>query len=516
MFGIVLDADGDLTRTRQLCDRLRRLVVDGRIPAGSRLPSTRSAARELGISRHLVIEAYEQLTAEGYLETRMGSGTFAALIARPAGRNSGGETAPALRIRTQGGAEAGAAPGARAALGEIRGRAAGIIDFDRASGTPDPLGAPVKLWASCLKRAAETMSASSFSYSRGEDDRRLQEALAAYLFRAKGIDCAAERVIVTAGASEGILLCGLFFSRCFSKVFVEDPTLHSIRHILGRSGFTLAPMPVDEHGAKPEAVRGWRGKWGLIVLTPSHQFPTGAVLDACRRMEFLEIAGKTDSAIIEDDYDGELRFKGLPIPPLVTLDARRVIHAGTFSKTMFPSIRMGFLVVPEDLVRPMLRFKAECSFWSNLVNQRAMAMFIEEGHYERHVRRMKKLYAVKKAFLEEELKRAFGEGVAIGGSMAGVHLTAEFPRAIHGIPDWSRARSFGFEACPMECYAMRPRTRGNKIVLGYGDLSLEQMRDGVLRLARFVHEASRRRPENSGRAASRVRAPQSRRRAVNP
>jgi GntR family transcriptional regulator/MocR family aminotransferase len=485
VFGIVLEASGDLTRTRQLCDRLRRLVAEGRIPAGSRLPSTRSASRELGISRHLVIEAYEQLTAEGYLETRVGSGTYAARITRPMGRQSAGGPARAY-ARAGGDREA------------YRGRTAGVVDFDRASGTPDPLAFPVKLWASCLKKAAETASAPSFSYSRGEDDRRFQEAVSSYLFRAKGIECSAERVIVTAGASEGILFSGFFFSACFSRAFVEDPTLHSIRRILERCGFHLSSLNVDERGADPDAVRRWRGKRGLIVLTPSHQFPTGAVLDACRRMEFLESARRTDGTIIEDDYDGELRFKGLPIPPMVTLDAHRVIHAGTFSKTMFPSIRMGFLVVPKDLVVPMKRFKREYSFWSNLINQRAMALFIEQGHYERHVRRMKKIYAGKRALLEEELKKAFAEGIAIGGNAAGVHLTVEFPREDWGTPDWSGSRDYGFEAVPLEYYGPDCRTAGNRIVLGYGDLAAEQVREGVSRLARFVRAARRSQGVNPG------------------
>ncbi len=483
-YGIRFDASPGVSRKRQLGEQLRLRIARGDIPAGTKLPSTRNAAGELGVSRSLLLEVYEQLTAEGYLEGRRGSGTYAAVIridrVRPGAageRKNISRSAPRRPSR---------APPTTAA----RVPTVSLIDFDRASGTPDPVNLPVKAWASCLKRAAETASVSSYSYSRGGDDERLTAALSDYLFRAKGIRCSPGQIMMTSGVTSGILFAGLFLASRFSRAYVENPSLPSIRNTVHHAGYRLLCLPVDRQGARPTPGLA-EGDGGLILLTPSHQFPLGCILSVRRRLEFIECARRTQSIIIEDDYDGEFRLKGLPIPSLVSMDDRRIIHAATFSKTMFPSIRMGYLVLPNELLPGAQRFRRECAAWTNMINQRAMAMFIEEGRFERHVRRMRTLYAAKKDVLEGEVERAFGGACRVGGSDAGMHLTVELlDTRCRGI-DWRGAASFGVQAAVIRQYAMRPTERGNTLVLGYGDLSPDEIREGVRRLKRFIQDATR-------------------------
>ena len=470
----MIDRSSQRSVTAQLCDQIRRKVESGDIPRGTRLPSTRQLAKELGIARNVAIEAYEQLIAEGYLVGRVGSGTFVAEgIAPSAGPRpaAGGFTV----FRPQ--AARAVAPGAsRHGAGRD-----GVIRF--ATGVPDLERFPRSRWARYLKEAALD-DACDYGDVRGEEALRAE--IAAFLFRSRGLRVDPDRIMITHGSSDGFDLAARALRPRFDSVILEDPTIEITGHIFFRAGYRVEPVPVDESGMRVHEL-GALPPGSLMVLTPSHQYPTGCILPVQRRLHAVRLAEEAGAYILEDDYDGDFRLKGVPIPPLCMLGPDRVIYAGTFSKTLAPGLRLGFLVLPDSLAGPFAAFREAANLRMPTAPQIALARFIRDGHLERHIHRMRAVYRNRRALLIEALRRHFGDRAVIRGDEAGMHLLVEFPDLAEA-PDWSRAVRCGVEVDSVEDYCVRRGLRTRQIVLGYGNIREADIEPGIERLSRFVRE----------------------------
>ncbi|WP_199613632.1 MocR-like pyridoxine biosynthesis transcription factor PdxR [Paenibacillus alkalitolerans] len=464
MFGFVLNpAVGSITR--QLCAHLRNMIETGELWQGMRLPPTRKVSQELRVARNVVIEVYEQLTAEGYLESRVGSGTY---------------IAEGIHIRT--GANQPAAmlqhnPSNRAKERQD------IIDFN--SGTPDLRLFPRKLWGKYVREVTEYSPDEVFNYGDPQGEPELRAAIARYMFRVKGIRCSPDQLFIVSGSSEGFLLIASACSPMFLTVYVEDPTVDFIPDIFRRMGYTIRPVGVDRQGMEVDSIAPAEPR-GLLLVTPSHQYPTGSIMSIQRRQQAVILAEAAGHYIVEDDYDSEFRHKGVPVPPLQALAPSRVIYAATFSKTLSPGLRLGFLAVPPQLVDTFVRVKTELNLSSPAIIQLALARIIENGHFDRHIHKMKTVYKNRLFHLKAEMKRYFGKDADICGDETGLHVQVVFPSEPYGCLNWAEAESFGVRLSSFEDYAIAKGRHRNNIVFGYGKLNEEEIAEGVRRLHRFV------------------------------
>lgn len=475
MYGIIIDRGSSLSLARQLCDGMRSRILLGGIPAGERLPSTREAAKMLGIARNVVMDSYEQLEAEGYLTGTTGSGTRV---------NSGVGLArrPSPRV--------GPVPAAVSSP-------AGSIDFATAAGTPELGIFPFARWRRCLAEAAESAPLASYSFSDIRGELPLRAALRDWLFRSRGIDCDPGQIFITQGITDALSLVTGFLSRRSRTAALENPVINSFRRVLTLAGYEIHQFPVDAEGLVVSKIPPLPEQ-SLIVVSPSHQFPTGGILPISRRLELLSRPDASNCWIFEDDYDGELRLRGLPVPPIHTLAPDRVFYSGTFNKSLFPAVRTGFVIVPESCVEPFRLFRLGISDWPPSITARALSRFIEGGHLERHLLRLKRLYASRRETLAAALSSAFGEEATVHGNEAGVHCSALIGRPAPADPAryWSRSAAYGVKVATVARYLQRDDGgRGESpfeghIILGYGNLDGKTIEEGIARLFRFYSGAS--------------------------
>jgi len=477
MLGINLDRESARSMGSQLCDQLRSLILSGRLGSGERLPSSRELAEDLGISRTLVLEAFEQLEAEGYVEGLRGSGSFVREGASLAGR------------RAQ--AAAGSDGRAGVALARWRAfppaaRAASAVDFR--PGRPDLGLFPREAWARALAEAARGLPESAFGYGDGAGLPDLREEIAAFLFRSRGISAGPEDIFVTSGISQSLGIASRFLLRAASRerrvAILENPCQPALSGLLAREGVSLFAANVDSEGLEPSCLPADRT--ALAFVTSSHQYPLGAVLSAPRRAALVEWARVTGSYIFEDDFDGDFRYGGAPLQPLRELDPERVLYAGSFSKSFSPGLRLGYAIVPPRLREGWSACRELADIHSCAFTQAAMASFLASGSYERHVARMRKVYAEKRAAMLACLCGCFGENVEVMGAAAGLHVAVRFVGTSGGhAPRFdeatvARIASGGAVVYPASRYAFAPYAGIRSVLLlGYGHLSEDEMKRGL-------------------------------------
>lgn len=464
MYGIYIDRSSSQSVTRQLCTQLRERIETGELAAGTRLLPTRVLAKEWGIARNVLIEVYEQLTAEGFLTGQVGSGTYVAEGLMPM---TGGRRLP---HRTENREEQA-----------VSGRNPDIIDF--ATGLPDMDLFPKQVWAKYVRDAAFTANDTS-GYGNIRGDLRLRTAISDFLYRTKGIICTAEQLVIVSGATEGMLLIAKALADRYRAVYVEDPTIGFTRSIFEMMGYKLAPVEVDRQGMKVDDLQIDPGH--LILLTPSHQFPTGSLLSIQRRHRVIRLAEEADTFLIEDDYDSEFRLKGIPVPPLQTLCPDRVFYVSTFSKTLSPSLRIGFVIVPPSLDETVIATKERLNLYTPLLVQQALSHFITDGRLDKHLHTMKKVYKTRRILLEEQLRQAFGSDIAFLGDEAGMHLHVRFPEGRLSQLDWTSTLPYGFLVETTGEYRINKTAAPDGIVLGYGNLNEGRIKEGVRRMQRFT------------------------------
>jgi GntR family transcriptional regulator/MocR family aminotransferase len=458
MLGLTLDRASRRSLALQLADGLRKAVVSGALPAGTRLPPSRALAEDLGISRRLVTDAYEQLAGEGYFETRAGHGTYAA----------------ALPTRTP----HASAPGGAA----VRPRRA-PVRFDFTPGIPDLAGFPRQAWRRAVEESISLARPADLSYGPALGDLRLREAITAYLYRFRGLSADPEALCVTSGTAHSLSLLSRLLPP--SAFLCEDPGLPFARDAFASAGWRCRTMQVDEGGALPTGL-GDVPRGALLYLTPSHQFPTGALLPLRRRVELLERAAAADGLVLEDDYDSEFRFRGSPVPPLASLDGDRVVYLGTFSKCLAPFVRVGYLLPPPRLVGPLADLVRRTNQRGSIPHQRALARFLEEGRLEKHVLAMKRRYRARLEVVLAFLARRFGADAQANGAETGFHLHVRFARRRFG-----RAFEDGCAAAALRVstegdFRAAPTGESDALVIGYGNVADERLEEGLAVLGDLV------------------------------
>jgi GntR family transcriptional regulator / MocR family aminotransferase len=483
--GITLDPAGQLPMHRQLYRRLRAAILAGELSPGTRLPSTRSLATELGISRTTALTAYEQLRDEGYLDGKVGAGTTVAELSGPG---------PALAASTHAAPQAPQAP-PRPALSA---RGATMAGDRWRLRPPDwlgpglrafPLGLPAvdafpgQLWTRILARRARRSLDGLLGYQNPAGYRPLREAIAAYLSMARGVRCTPDQTLVVSGAQAGLDLAARLLLDPGDPVWVEDPGYYGARGALVGAGARLIPIPVDTDGLDVAAGQRREPAARLAYVTPSHQFPVGVTMSLPRRLALLAWANQAGAFVLEDDYESEYRYVGRPLPALQGLDeAGRIIYVGSFSKVLFPSLRIGYLVVPDGLVDAFTAAHRLSQIHVPALEQAVLADFLAEGHFGRHVRRMRALYAARGAALIRAIRRLAGGALEVRSAHAGLHLVGWLPTGIDDRTAAARAAEHGVQAQPLSAHALQPPSRGG-LLLGYAAVPQPEIEQGVRRLA---------------------------------
>ncbi|HEY2388441.1 MAG TPA: PLP-dependent aminotransferase family protein [Candidatus Binatia bacterium] len=466
---------------RQLYRALRHAILAGRVRPGSRLPSTRWLASESGVARNRVVLAYTQLLDEGYATGRVGSGTYVAeplpTDERPA-VSTGGSAAAVRRPRLSRAGRKLVAAGSRwiAVSGGLR--------YDFSCGRPSFRDFPGSVWARLVRRHARPSSASDLDYAPAAGLPELRAAIAEHLTRWRGVTCGAEQVFVTSGTQQALGLAAGLLLEAGERLGMEEPHYSGARQAFEAARATLVPLRVDAQGLDVGRLAATR-RVRMAYVTPAHQFPTGAVMPLTRRLALLAWARAARAHVIEDDYDSEYRYAGSPIESLHGLDgAGRVLYVGSFSKTLSPALRLGYLVVPPALVRGFTLAKMAADLGTPSFGQRVLADFIREGHLEVHLRRSRRRHAARRAALLDALAEHLGERVDVRGGGAGLHVMVVVRGAraadVPGIVRRARERDVGVYST-LGCYLTRPRRA--ELLLGHGSLAEDDIGRGVVRLA---------------------------------
>ncbi len=462
-FALILDKSAGPIR-HQIYTQWRQNILNGRFRPGQGVPSSRDLAATLGVARSTVTEAYEQLIAEGYLEAARGSGTFVCARLPEELPKTGKRTAKLRPVRLSDYAQ-------RLTYDYVRASAPpGVITFP--TGSPDLRSFPFALWRRMILRESRAARSDLYDYTdhtAGHPD--LRREIAAYLSRTRGVSANQEQVLVVNGSQQGLDLCARLLLNPGDEVGFENPGYQGARRIFEAQGAVLRAAPIDAEGivltSLPSSLR-------LVYVTPSHQFPSGVSMSLARRLELLEWARKTGAVILEDDYSSEYRYQGPPLPSLQGLaEDVPVLYAGTFSKILFPGLRIGYVIVPAQLQAVFRRAKWLEDRNTPLLEQKALAEFLREGHLERHVRRMRRLYGKRRQSLVDALKAKFGESVEIPGDSAGMHLIARFASPL--------APNARVSVLSTGVYYLDHARRG-EYIFGFSGISERSIRDGVRRL----------------------------------
>ncbi len=466
----------------QLSAELRRLILTGQLQPGERLPATRGLARDLGVSRNVVVLAYEALQLEGYLEARVGSGTrvppsLPAHLLRPA------EASP----RVSASATALSAPlshrGDRLAEAGRDLIQYGIPPRPFRPGAVDPDLFPARLWGRIAGRIWRRDTAGLLSYGDPAGYPPLREAIARHVGRHRAVRCDAQQVLITHGSQQALDLLGRLLLDPGDGVAVENPGYPAAWAAFRGAGTRLVPMPVDAEGVRPAPDGAAAGGVRLFYTTPSHQYPLGVTMSLERRLRLLDWARRREVWIVEDDYDSEFRYESRPLPALQGLDRHgRVIYVGTFSKVLAPGLRLGYLILPIPLVEAFRRARTAMDYHPQLSLQANLAEFIAAGHLERHIAKLRRVYGERWRLLGELLAELPADRLEIVPGAAGLHLTLLLDGGIDDRQVAERALRAGIEAPPLSMHSLTPRDHSG-LILGFGTVAVDVLRSAVGRLA---------------------------------
>ena len=474
-----LQMDGTGPVHAQLTRALKKVVFAGRATQGARLPPTRLLARELGLSRNTVLAAYEQLRAEGFVDARVGSGSYISMppqatrAAAPVEQRIEPQSTYMRRARRV------------HDHANIPGKSIPGVRFSLQYGVPLANPAVTTAWARALSHAALYTPP---NYPTAQGAPALRQAVCDYLIRRRGIQAEMEDVVIVAGTQQAVALAARVLLDAGDRVAIEEPQYYSTRVVLQAHGARLQPVPVDAEGLVCDALPVDAPR--LVCVTPSHQFPTGALLPLSRRMALLDYAHRNDCWILEDDYDGEFRYDAKPLAALRSLDRdSRVVYVGTFSKTLFPSLRLGYVLVPRRLRDDFAEAKWLEDFGCPTIEQAALARFMQEGGFERHLRRASLALKTRRTALLDGLRRIGRGRLEIVDSQAGMHLTVwlrDRDRA-QGDALIAAARERGLGLFPISPYYLSPPDKAG-LLLGYGGLSVTEIEQALAILEQGLQE----------------------------
>ncbi len=465
MLFIELDKEKKRSITNQIYTQLREKILRGELKSGERLPSTRELSKDLHVARNTLLTAFDMLVSEGFAVSAPGSGVYVSRAAaelplpEPPQTDCYAASLSADRIP------------------------ADAVNFD--SGIPALELFPRSKWNQAVSRAFLEAPVSALGYDDPQGRPELRKALAAWLEKSRGIHCDPDQLVITSGAKQGLTLIAKCLLDQNSGVLLEDPSNLNVRQIFSYHTDHITPVPVDCEGMVTDQLPA-SGRPTLIFVTPSHQFPMGGILPVQRRLDLIRYARQNGCFLAEDDYDSEFRYDGAPVRSLFEFDGNRVVYVGTFSKVLFPSLRLGYLVLPYPLVGQCLEWKRLADHHSNSVYQLALTRFIESGELEKHISRMRKVYYSRRCNLLALLEEHFPGQVSIYGEAAGMHIVAEFKEVVFTPELIHRIRDAGVYIVPVESHSIRGGHM-DQVILGYAQLGPEEMKQGLIKLRQCIN-----------------------------
>lgn len=456
MLWIPINRALDIPLNKQVYQQIREKILNGTLQGGERLASTRKLCSELNVSRNVILEAYEQLVAEGFLVSYRGSGTFVAdgaCLAQPSKET----IQKKIEDKT----------------------AASKIDFR--SGIPALDLFPRKTWAKLSHTIWNDTNPTIFGYDQPEGRYELREVLANYLLRTRGVDCHPDQIVITSGATQALTVIARLFLSANDEAIMEDPITNDIQTIFKSSGASIYAIPVDQCGMRTTLLPQDRQP-KFVFITPSHQFPLGGTLPIQRRIQLINYARHKKCYLVEDDYDSEFRYEGPPVSSLQGLDPHRVLYIGSFSKILSPALRIGYLVLPLDLVEKCRQLKWFSDLHTPSIDQLILARFIKEGYLERHIAKMKKYYKNNRDFLIQCLHTTFSNKIKILGYSTGLHLVVEMQNIHFSSALLEKIEQFGVKVYPVEDHSISKGKHNDQIILGFGHLKKDEIQEGITRL----------------------------------
>lgn len=473
---MALDVRSETPLYRQISVWFQQAILAGRLQPGQRVPSTRALAKALRISRIPVLSAYELLIAEGYFQTFVGAGTCVS------------HSIPDTPLLPKRYGSSSAIPSARESV-EVRPvslRAASLrfprAWLERRRGCTDLEHFPIGIWSKLVNRHARKISRDIMGYGEPMGYEPFREAVAEYLGAFRAVKCDASQILITTGAQQGFLISALTLLDQNDAAWVEEPAYPAVCQALRAAGAQLVPVPVDRDGLIVERGIQTAKRVRAAFVSPSHQFPLGVTMSAARRIELLSWAARNDAWIVEDDYDSEFRFCGNPIASLQGLDGGgRVIYLGTLAKVMFPALRLGYMVLPKDLIPSFLNVRnASDTFSTSVLHQMVMTDFIREGHFSRHIKRMRTVYMERRRALAAAIREQAGDALELIGEDAGMYVAALLPPGVNDMEVVTRAHQMGIRVNTLsECYASPPERGGLMLQYAYVESNPQQIRSTV-------------------------------------
>lgn len=467
MLNIQLDMSAKRTYTKQIYHKIRQMILSGELTAGEALPPYRELSSALGVSKNTVLAAYDMLVADGVLRSAVGSGFYV-----ETGIKRRVPIAPVRNLQS-------------AALTDVT-IPDGTVNFD--NGQPALELFPRAKWSRAVSEAMMNISSAALGYDLPQGRPELRRELCVYLKKALGISCSPEQIIITSGAKQAISLAAECLLKGSREACIEDPSPALLSQLLSCHTANIAAVRTDQYGLDPTALSMSNGP-ALVVCSPARQFPTGSIMPMTRRIALVDFAEKANSYILEDHFESEFNYDAPPASSLFEISPEHVISVGTFSKVMYPSVRLGYMVVPPKLIRELCTLKRLSDHHTNSVYQLALASFIADGTLEKHIRRMKRKYRSRRDFLINRLTDLFGDSVKISGASSGMSIVAAFD-GIRFTDELTRKMlQNGVYAVSVESQSIHKGVHESELILRYTGLTEDELRLGAERLHAVLSES---------------------------
>jgi GntR family transcriptional regulator / MocR family aminotransferase len=460
---IVINDESNLPLHIQIYEQMKENIVTGQIPEGSKLPSTRKLSITLNVSRNTVENAYQQLCSEGYIASKAGSG-FISLkldsmeVSRPTSESFMKEFEEIVYEE----------------------KPNNNYKYNFGYGNLSASDFPLSLWKKISNKCLSSISPenlTSYKASKGELDLRIE--LMKYLTESRGVSCNPEQVIISSGMEYSLSMLCQLFRGSYDQIALEDPGYRGAKNIIINNGYNVIPISLEKDGINLEELENSSAK--IVYVTPSHQFPTGSVMPIQKRLKLLDWAIRKQGIIIEDDYDSEFRYNSRPIPSLQGIDSKGcVVYIGTFSKSLSPSLRLNYMVLPKSLLeiydKIFNRYQVSVPF----IQQKIIQQFMHLGHWDRHLRKISLSSKRKHDVLIHTIHELMGDKVIIHGKNAGLHILLEFNNGLSEVELIERAKNYGVIVSPVSVFWMRPeKYSNNMILLGYGEMPEGEIVEGI-------------------------------------
>lgn len=460
MFGILLNYKSEIALKRQIYNEIKSHIINGSLTEGESIPSTRELAQQLSVSRNTVCEAYEMLLSEGFIISRQGCATKVAK-----GLNI-------LKIEP-------------VAIAEPETIADNPIIADFKTGQPDLRSFPKYIWNSILRKEIESMPVDQYGYTGPQGLLKLRTEISNWLFRSRGIKVNLENIFITAGATYALHLISELLCNKDRGILTEDPCHLGMFKVLNNKDYPIWPVPVDEHGLITDNLPVRNA--AAVYVTPSHQFPLGGILPAYRRADLIRYARENDCYIIEDDYDSEFRYCGEPVAPIYSMDKEHVIYVGTFSKILFPALRVGYVILPDELHGKWKYLRTHTDVQNPPFEQAALAEYLGSRKLDRYVQKMRRVYGERRLVLINTLKQSFpNEELRFWGDSAGLHLAVQFKDRTFDKDFINNCKRNGIRINTVEHHCISKGLHMDKLLLGYGHLQAVEITKAVLELSNYI------------------------------